>query len=173
MDWRRRIVELVLVKQKLYEVDSEQLWEYRLPSIAATEEQLLAVEARIGEPLDPAYRAFLACAGGWSAFFQSVDLFGPEDLLGGPRFVHGTEMLGFLEDSVLASSGFRRDELLPIAASPVDTDVFAMARRSTSTPGLVIWFAGYEIDRFPTFDEFFAAMVDYNRSEIDHLRSDR
>jgi hypothetical protein len=61
-------------------------------------------------------------------------LFGPEDLRGGPRFVQATEMLGFLEDEVLSSSGFRRDELLPIAASPIDTELFVMARRSTSTP---------------------------------------
>jgi hypothetical protein len=45
-----------------------------------------------------------------------------------------------------------------------------MTRRTAANPGLVIWYSGYEVDRFPDFDEFFAAMVDYNRAEIQHLQ---
>jgi hypothetical protein len=33
----------------------------------------------------------------------------------------------------------------------------------------VVWFAGYEIHRFASFDDYFAAMVDYNRNEIARL----
>ncbi|MFL2443764.1 SMI1/KNR4 family protein, partial [Bacillus thuringiensis serovar israelensis] len=35
-----------------------------------------------------------------------------------------------------------------------------------SRPGEIIWFAGEEIDRFENFDEYFLAMIDYNREEI-------
>jgi hypothetical protein len=38
-----------------------------------------------------------------------------------------------------------------------------MTRRSASQPGMVVWLAGSEIDRFPSFDEYFMAMVDYDR----------
>jgi hypothetical protein len=120
IDWKQRIVELVIVKQAIDELDSGNLWEYRLPAVAATPTQLEAVESSIREPLDPGYRDFLEHAGGWPAFWQTVDLFGPEDLLSGPRFQHALQMLGHVEDSVLEEADLRRSDLLPIAASPVD-----------------------------------------------------
>jgi hypothetical protein len=138
--------------------------------LAASEAQLAEVEAKIGEDLDPFYRQFLSYADGWPAFFQTVDLFGASDLLGGPRFQHAAEILGFVEDSVLDRAGVRRDDLLPIAASPVDLDLCVMTRRAAMSPGTVIWLAGSEIDRFPSFDDYFAAMVDYNRLELQKLR---
>jgi hypothetical protein len=91
--------------------------------------------------------------------------------LGSERFAHAKEMLTFVSDETLASGGFFRDSLMPIAASMVDRDIFVMARRSSSSPGMVIWFAGTEVDRFPDFDEYFLAMIDYNRLEIQHLLS--
>jgi hypothetical protein len=169
-NWKERIVQLVLVKQAIQEADKSGLWEYRLPAVAATLGQLAAVEAAIGGPLDPSYRTFLENAGGWPAFWQTVDLFGPEDLVGGPRFQHALEMLRLVEDSVLESGGLHREALLPIAASPVDLDLFVMTRRSSPSPGQVIWLAGSEVDRWPNFDEFYLAMVDYNRLELQHLK---
>jgi hypothetical protein len=47
-----------------------------------------------------------------------------------------------------------------------------MTRRSASQPGMVGWLAGSEIDRFPSFDEYFIATVDYNRLEVQHLQSE-
>lgn len=168
--WKERTVELVLVKQQLVELDTQGLWQHHLPTVAASEAKLKAVEAHLGEPLDPAYRAFLLHADGWSAFYQSVDLFGSEDLMGSERFHHAVEMLSFVEDSVLATSNLQRGDLLPNAASAVDLDVFTMTTQRSTQPGSVIWLAGSEIDRFPSFDEYFSAMVDYNRLEVQNLR---
>ncbi len=170
-DWKQRIVELVLVKQQLAELDTKGLWQYRLPAVAASEARLEAVEAHLGEALDPAFREFLLHADGWPAFYQTVDLFGSDDLLGSDRFRHAVEMLSYVEAGVLAAGGLRREELLPIAISPVDLDLFVMMRRSASRPGTVVWLAGSEIDRFPGFEEYFLAMVDYNRLEVEHLRA--
>lgn len=170
MSWRERIVELVLVKQELSEVDVQRLWEYKLPGLAATASELAKVEAVIGEKLDPQYRAFLSYAGGWPAFFQTVDLFGPADLVGGSRMASAKRGLANIEPTVLEASGFARGEVLPIAASAVDLDLFVMGRRGTPLQGTVVWLAGYEVDRFPTFTEFFDTMVDYNRAEIGHAR---
>ena len=44
IEWKRRIVQLVQVKQRLADVDTQKLWDYRLPGVAADEEQLAAVE---------------------------------------------------------------------------------------------------------------------------------
>jgi hypothetical protein len=169
-DWKERIAVMALVKQKLAEVDAEGLWEYHLPRVAASQERLREVEAHLGEALDPSYRDFLLHADGWPAFYQTVDLFGSEELLGSDRFRHAEEMLGYLEEEQPAGTGLRR-ELLPIAASPVDLDLFVMRRRSSSRPGTVIWLAGSEIDRFPSFAEYFLAMIDYNRAEIQNLQA--
>jgi hypothetical protein len=169
-DWKQRIAVMALVKQKLAEVDTEGLWEHRLPRVAASQERLREVEAHLGEALDPSYRDFLRHADGWPAFYQTVDLFGSDDLLGGERFRHAEEMLGYAEGEQLGARGLRR-ELLPIAASPADLDLFVMTRRSSPHPGTVIWLAGSEIDRYPSFDGYFLAMIDYNRTEVRSLQA--
>jgi hypothetical protein len=79
-------------------------------------------------------------------------------------------MLSHVEDNVLKAGRLRAADLLPIAASPVDLDLFVMSRRSAPSPGVVIWLAGSEIDRFPNFDEFVLAMIDFNRLELEHRR---
>jgi hypothetical protein len=47
----------------------------------------------------------------------------------------------------------------------------AIQRRAAAEPGTVVWFAGAEVDRYPTFDDFFLAMIEYNVREIEHLSS--
>jgi hypothetical protein len=59
----------------------------------------------------------------------------------------------------------------PLAATAVDLDLFVMTRRSNPSPGMVIWFAGSEIERFPSFREYFLAMVDYNQRVVQRLES--
>jgi hypothetical protein len=170
VDWKQRIVELALVKQRLAEVDPRGLWPHHLPAVAATDARLGAVEAHFGEALDPGYRAFLQHADGWPAFYQTIDLFGSDDLLGGPRFAHAATMLKYVEDDVFIASKIRRDGVVPIAASPVDLDLFVMTRTSYDRPGVVLWLAGVEVDRFSSFEEFFLAITDYNRLEVERLQ---
>jgi hypothetical protein len=168
-DWKRRIVELAKVKQDLADADSRELWEHRLPAVAATPEQLETAETILGEALDPSYRCFLSYANGWAAFFQAVDLFGTDDLIGGQRFRHAVELIADLDDVVLTAADVRRDEIYPIASSRDDIDVFVIKRRRTADAGAVIWFATHEVDRFTNFDEYFASMVQYNRLEARSL----
>ncbi len=172
MDWRQRIVELVFVKQRIQELDRDSLWEHRLPRIAATEEQILECESHIGERLPDSYRSFLKFAGGWPAFYQAVDLFGPDDLYGGPRYLRAEKMLEDIAQDALTASGVSRRDLIPIAATPVDLDIFVLTRRATETPGVVLWFASREIDRFSDFTQFFTAMIDCNREEIVDLQNE-
>jgi len=48
LDWKRELVIVHFVKQKIAEVDVDRLWENTLPEVAATEEQLRSLEARLG-----------------------------------------------------------------------------------------------------------------------------
>lgn len=59
----------------------------------------------------------------------------------------------------------KRAHLLPIAATEQDLDLFAMTAPGSPRPGEVIWFAGNEVQRFSSFDEYFLAMQDLNRRE--------
>ena len=164
---------MVLVKQKVMELDVRGLWPHHLPNVAATEDRLRAVEQHVGHPLDPSYRAFLGYADGWEGFYQTVDLFGTADLLGSLRISHALSLLEAMDESVIQQSGFSRKELSPIAVTLVDRDLFVMSRPFSSSPGVVLWFAGELIDRFPNFDEYFLAMADHNRLEAQNLERDR
>lgn len=173
IDWRQRIVELVMIKQRIDELDESNVWQYRLPRVAATEEQLVFVEAAVGEPLDGQYREFLTYAGGWPCFYQYVDLFGPDELIGGERRDAAMAKLDEMLEPADEARGLVLDFLMPIADTPVDRDVFAIMRQGSATPGVVVWLAGGEIDRFPTFEEYFLAMMDYNRLEVRDLMNER
>jgi hypothetical protein len=163
--WKERIVQMVLIKQRIAELDIKQIWEHHLPRVAASGEQLAAAENALGRPLDPSYREFLIHANGWPAFYQTVDLFGTDDLVGSPEYRQGLDMLAAVEDTVLTQGGLLREELLLVAAARHDLDLFVLARGT----GTVVWIAGSEVDRFDDFGEYFLAMMDYNREEVQDL----
>jgi hypothetical protein len=170
-DWKDQIAVLFLVQNEIQRHDELGVWQYYYPELAATEEQLVTTERYLGHSIDKDYRDFLLCANGWSGFFQSVTLFGTGDLMGSKLMYDAMETLGILDDgNVLKASGFTKAELLPIAATLFDKDLFVIARPTSSQPGMVIWFAGEEIDRYPNFKEYFLSMTDYNRLEIENFK---
>jgi hypothetical protein len=170
VEWKKQIAIAFVVKQRIWELDLGRLWELHHPELAATEEQLRAVEAHLRFSLPVQYRQFLGCANGWQCFFLNVDLFGVEDLLGSDRMGMALEVLEWLEaDHVLVSLGHSQKELLPIGLSREDNNLFCMTTPSHSFPGRVLWFSGKLIDTFPDFREFFLAMCDHNRLEVERL----
>ena len=169
-DFRDAIALLWKIKEETMQVDKKNVWQYCLPNIAATEIQFSKAERHLNHIIDPRFKAFLACANGWQSFYQSVDLFGTESLVGGSQNQCGDFLLSHLDESLLKKSGFSRQELLPIAATKLDRDLFVITRPSSSVPGTVIWFAGEEVDRFSDFDEFFLAMLEYNRTELEYFK---
>jgi hypothetical protein len=172
-DWKDRIAVMFLVQNEVQRLDKLGIWQYYYPELAATEEQLAVTEAYLGHSIDKNYRDFLLCANGWKCFTQSVNLFGTGDLMGSDLMDYAMTMLGILDDeNVLEASGFTKEELLPIAATFDDRELHVMTRTTSQQPGLVIWFSGEEIDRFPNFEEYFLAMTDYNRLEIEGFKNE-
>ncbi len=170
--WKDHIAIMHLVKQELIKRDRDQLWPHHLPEVGATEEQLQAAEKALGFPLDPQYREFLMHADGWRGFLQTVDLFGTGQLTRSGVMDDAMELLDSIEPDVLKGSGFAKEDLLPIASTASDKDLFVIALQGSPSPGTVIWFAGEEIDRFESFEEYFLAMNDYNREEVMDLGSE-
>ena len=162
IDWKREIAVNHLVKQKIAKVQTVHSWEHPFPEVAASEQAVGSIEAQLGFKLDKDHRDFLRHANGWKSFYQAVDMFGVADLVGGPRHQRAMELLDSLEE-LEPLCGFAREHLLPIAVSNDDIDVFVISKPSANPHGAVLWLAGGLIDRFPSFSEWFLAMIDYNR----------
>ena len=168
MDWKRELLIAHLVKQKVAEVDVDSLWENTLPGVAATFDHIRTLEAQLGYSLDPQHQEFLLHANGWRAFQQDIDVFGLEDFLGGLRAERASVLVDTL-DPLEPLCGFGKADVLPIAVSSTGIDVMLMTRPHTASPGTVLWLAGGLIDTFRGFEEWFLAMVDYNRLEFQRL----
>ena len=170
-DWRPLIVSMIEVQRALFEADKERLWEYHLPRVAASEATLARVERHLGFQLDAVYRAFLAMADGWPWFSQSVKLlFGSPELSGSPALLVANAMLDAAEPYLEAQCGVKRSAVFPIAVSPMDRDVFFMQLQECVLRPPIVWLAGEEIDRYVSFAEFFASMIEYNKLQLKALR---
>lgn len=169
-EWRDRIVAMIYVKQEIMKLDVEQIWPHHLPEMAASEEALKKTEENLGFKINQDYREFLKMANGWKGFLQTVHLFGTQDLLGSQIMQYAQSLLGYVEDDVIKSTGFLREELLPIAATKYDKDLFVMTLPNSQKPGTIIWLAGEEIDRYANFTEYFLAMIEYNRLLVKDMK---
>lgn len=170
--WKDRIAVMYLVKEKIQSLDRSGIWQYYYPEVAATKEELANAETHLGYELDKYYKDFLMCANGWKCFIQSVNLFGTYDLMGSDLMNQALKTLDVMDDAYpLKYTGFSKEDFLPIAATFEDKDLHVITRTTSSNPGVVIWFAGQEIERYPNFEEYFLAMIDYNRLEIDSFNT--
>ncbi|MDM5186394.1 SMI1/KNR4 family protein [Bacillus sp. DX4.1] len=175
INWNDHIAIMVAVKQELMNQelmnqDVEHIWPHHFPDVGADEADICLVEKKIGYKLDQKYRDFLKYANGWKGFYQTVDLLGTEQFKTTTRMHYTKKLLNAIEEDVLKESGVFRNQLLPIAVTEFDRDLFTLCLSNSSTPGAVIWFAGEEIDRFENFEEYFLAMIDYNCDEVFVLR---
>lgn len=166
MDWPTQISTLALVKSKIADCDKRGIWPYHLPRTAASKAELSQVERHLDGKLPSGYVSFLLHANGWPGFYQTVDLFGTSELMGSKSMVYAMDMLSSIESTVLKISGFSSNDVLPIAATTSDLDLFVIGKPTSAVPGTVVWYAGQEIERFASFDDFFMAMIDYNRREL-------
>lgn len=171
-DWRQTLAIAHLVRQRLSQVDAG-LWPHHLPEMAATEAEIASVEAFTNEALPAPYREFLAHANGLKAVFQAVDLFGTQDLkrLGSSQDRVDAVLDGM--EPLFPVLGVERAELLPIAMSGETIDLFLIGKNSSRKPGKVFWVAGHLVDEFPDFEEFFLAMIDYNRADVRDFENER
>ncbi|MEO5965933.1 MAG: SMI1/KNR4 family protein [Candidatus Limnocylindrales bacterium] len=165
-DWRPDIARLIQIKQAIAAADTNGVWEFHLPKVAATPDEIAAVELDLDVQLDAGYRNFLRYANGWPSFFQSVDLFGTADLAGGPRMGVTRRMLESLEPVVLEQGGHLGSQLIPIAATAVDLDMFVMKSVAGHQEPTVVWLAGNVIDQFECFEDYVLAMIEYNAREL-------
>jgi hypothetical protein len=166
MDWKLMISRLVLINGEIYKVDKKGLWPYTLPKVAAAEEQLTEFQKKLGRTLPEEYLEFLRHANGWYGFHQETDLLSVDDFFNDK---YDKSISLFFDSDEYYVEGIEKKDLLPIGVNPPNGDIFYLSLSNDEYFGNVIWYAGWEVERYSNFDEFFMAMIEYNRSEIDQF----
>ena len=166
--WPDLIGNLVLLKQRISELDLDGPLEYVLPKVSASEKTLVDVEAQLGEAIDPGYREFLGYADGWPSFFVSLQLIGARDLLGRLRSAADANLAN---QFMYPWPGLDQRDLFPVAVSLVDKDVVVVGRPGTSMAGRCLLLAGEVVHDCESFKDFFEAMVGSHRRILDELRA--
>lgn len=168
--WKERIVAMLSVRDQLYKADKDELWEYHFPEVAANMSDISDIQKKLGVSFSDDYIDFLLCADGWQCFYQDVDLFGTKD--------YETEKFTYAKTLLNVEAEYDKElrelggALLPVAVSKTDKDLFVMILKEGEDYGTVIWLAGGEIERFDSFGDFFEAMIDYNKEELEELLED-
>lgn len=160
IDWKAEISRIVYWKQLIAENDRLGAYPWHLPKVGAPSEDIAAAEEAVGFSFAPQYEEFLRYANGWQGFVITVDLFGTKDFLDGrvQKVMQRAELSAFAKEQ-----GFDECEFVPIGASETDLDVFLhFSPSAKNLAGGVLWFANEEVDRYESFADFFAAMVNYN-----------
>ena len=171
-DWPLLIAELLGVRSMIHEIDRGQLWGYALPRVAATEADILAAEQRLGRRLDAGYRQFLTSADGWAHIAQDGLIFGTQDLGQGEDWAMAIEWL----DAIAAGSTD-----LPVTSNPRKVLPIMVSR---TTPSLAVqggpegdsvvrwYYAGSLVDRWPTFEDYFRALIELSLDDLRAVSTD-
>ncbi|WP_030315317.1 SMI1/KNR4 family protein [Streptomyces flavochromogenes] len=177
-DWPDEMRRMRAARERVRAADTDELWRFEEPRPPADADRLREVAGRLGHELDRAYVSFLLAADGWPALFQDIDVFGTGELLGSPAMETARMLVDSMEPDALMRSGLARDALLPIAASTTTIDFFVMPVMPVMpmAPGdvvaPVIWIAGAEVERYPSFPDFFRHMIGMNLEEAEVLRAE-
>lgn len=160
IDWKAEIARIVYWKQAAAEHDYANALPWKLPRVGATSQAIAEAERALGHKLPRQFREFLALADGWQGFYVSTDLFGTPELIA-HRWQNAMERPELQE--FMSRNSLQPMDVTAIGASDLDLDVFLLVNDDAETlPGAVLWFAGQEVDRYASFSDFFAAMVNYN-----------
>lgn len=169
-DWQERIAAMLTVREELQKSDEDELWEYYSPEAAADMSEISEVQKKLGLSFIEDYIDFLLCANGWKCFYQTVNLFGTKDYES-EIFTYAQKMLD-VELEYIDELREIREHLLPIAVTELDMDKFVMVLKEGEDYGTVVWLAGGEIERFDSFSDFFEAMIEYNKEDLEELLED-
>ena len=170
INWKERIIMMLMVKNALDQADKEQLWEYHYPEVAAQIKEILSVQKKLNVKFSEEYTEFLQCANGWKAIYQLVDLFGTRDFDSeSMEYARKLLKMEMVNDKSLDRLG---GSLVPIAVSRTDKDLFVMILAEGKEYGQVIWLAGGEVERFDSFCDFFDAMIEYSKEELKDMTAD-
>jgi hypothetical protein len=179
MHWHDTVSEIRARKLELARLDPRGGMPIQPPT-GASQQDIARAERRLGRPLPPSYRAFLAAQDGWPRFFLGAALLGVQPLSRG-TYVDVARMV--IDDGELAgpSSGAAPGTsapaqgrvLVPFGIDAEAETVFAWdlgAPRADGELGVLVWTneVGLHVDDFPSFLEL---CLDMLRAEIEERRA--
>jgi len=143
-----------------------------VPNPGASKRAVAAVEERIGHPLPPSYREFLALHDGWPRFFEGATLLGTANL--GKRMYEDLARAAFeaAETPVPHLAPPARQERKPIVPFGIDlqgTTIFAFNPSVTREDGeceVVAWVNEIGVRR-ESFSHFLEFVVEMCESELE------
>jgi len=158
VNWDELIEKMINKHSELKEYDKKQIFEFRLPNVAATDEEIEAIKNNIKCDFDPEYLNFLKKANGWDYFYNTVILFGTNELLESEWKDIADDYMDIISDYVDCNL----DDITPIAVAKHDKDVFVMLNKKDvgAEYNKIIWYAGDQVDVFEGFFDFFVKILD-------------
>ena len=171
-DWKVLLGQLILAKQLIHQYDPDKVEEYTLPREKASEADIAAFEARVGERISPQYRDFLLHANGWPKVYFNVGLFGIPEFNGEGDWHTASELLDiYHSEGTLADSDLDIAGVMPIAAGQGMRHLIVIVRPGWPDEGTVVWFDGGEVFRADSFVEFFEALIATDEAEAEAFAS--
>ncbi|MCW4457831.1 SMI1/KNR4 family protein [Microbacterium sp. MPKO10] len=162
------------VKNDIAQWDPQGIFPNFFPEVAASEQAIAQTESALGVVLDSEHRSFLSFADGWRCFHHSVNLMGTAALVSGPDRDAALEAFTYAPEVLEEDLRIPAERLLPIAATPVEADVFVMPITNGRVDPIVHWLAeGELIDTYTSFGEYFASMILYARKLLTDMKSGR
>jgi hypothetical protein len=142
-----------------------------VPRPGATVESRAAAARRLGRPLDVQHDALLAVTDGWEHAFLGGTLLGTGELGRGMLWAEAQASLDAFYREGDSRRWPPRAELVPIHASPFDTDVMTLWLGGPVTDGghPVLLFAGAIVDRWPTLQAWWSRMLELQALSLRHV----
>jgi hypothetical protein len=174
-DWRLEIASTGAAKQELSNVDKQKIFSFTIPKLAATQKAVLEAQNRLGFEFDDDYAEFLCFGNGWDSFALSDgDLFGTGDYPTSRRYLEAVSIMNLIaEGGVFKDTDIKIGDAFPFCACEHSSDLYLMKKRHVTGQPRVFWFAGYLVDTFPSFLEFFRSMRAYDHKNVEYLQKKR
>lgn len=168
--WIQYIVEMGKIKEQLVKKDNSGVHKFYFPEVKATNDEINFAETLLGVELDKSYKEFLKRANGWKGIMLNINIFGTNELIDNNIQNKAFEFLKIIEEDVLIPNfSCKAHDLIPIAMTFTDKDIFVMSKSSSNMYGKVIWLAGEVVDIFNNFEEFFLSIIEYNKQDLTDL----
>ncbi|MCP2166582.1 SMI1/KNR4 family protein [Goodfellowiella coeruleoviolacea] len=167
--WPDLIAEMGLLRRRVHEVND--IHPFTIPHFAATQNQIVAAERRLGDALDPQHRDFLSYANGWPEFYLGSTLLSTEQLGQGQTW----EELNQTLDAFCSSLGDPsvippRNQIYPITYPEEGSSIFAIWKDGPVTDGghPVLWLPWRDSEPYDNFFEFFRVTYQEYEAELEH-----
>ena len=162
LQWQK---QMLYVRNEMCKLDVKQIYHYYAPNNGCSLKEISKVEDCLGIKFDNQYKEFLQYVNGWKECYRLVSFLGTKELLSSEITDMAKEILE-IECSFDEQLEFRKEELLPIAVDEYGSDLFVLTPPVNDKNGMVIWFAGGEIERFPSFEVFRDTILQYMNDEL-------